>query len=193
MVKNEMAFANILGKFPTYMRPPYSSCTAASGCQDDLKELGYVVSYFNLDTDDYNNVTPDLIQNAKDRYFNAINPSNPTSDEFLAIAHDIHQQTALNLTGYMLDLLDKKGYKGVTMGECLGEPESNWYRAGTDRVATSSAVPSSTRTATASASSSAPTSKPTGPTSTDGSCGGTKGYSCIGFANGECCSQYGWW
>jgi hypothetical protein len=51
MVRNEMAFSNILGKFPTYMRPPYSSCTAPSGCQKDLADLGYVVSYFDLDTD----------------------------------------------------------------------------------------------------------------------------------------------
>jgi peptidoglycan/xylan/chitin deacetylase (PgdA/CDA1 family) len=51
MVKNEMALSNILGKFPTYMRPPYSSCTAASGCQQDLADLGYVVTYFDLDTD----------------------------------------------------------------------------------------------------------------------------------------------
>ncbi|KAI8943583.1 hypothetical protein NX059_012514 [Plenodomus lindquistii] len=51
MVRNEMALTNILGKFPTYMRPPYSSCTAESGCQKDLADLGYVVSYFDLDTD----------------------------------------------------------------------------------------------------------------------------------------------
>lgn len=51
MIKNEMAFANILGKFPTYMRPPYSSCTAASGCEQDMTDLGYHVSYFDLDTD----------------------------------------------------------------------------------------------------------------------------------------------
>jgi len=47
----QMAISNILGKFPTYMRPPYSSCTPESGCQQDLADLGYVVSYFNLDTD----------------------------------------------------------------------------------------------------------------------------------------------
>jgi peptidoglycan/xylan/chitin deacetylase (PgdA/CDA1 family) len=51
MVHNEMAIRNIIGKFPTYMRPPYSSCTAASGCQADMATLGYVVSYFDLDTD----------------------------------------------------------------------------------------------------------------------------------------------
>jgi peptidoglycan/xylan/chitin deacetylase (PgdA/CDA1 family) len=51
MVKNEMAISNIIGKFPTYMRPPYSACSAASGCPDDMEDLGYVVSYFDLDTD----------------------------------------------------------------------------------------------------------------------------------------------
>jgi peptidoglycan/xylan/chitin deacetylase (PgdA/CDA1 family) len=51
MVKLEMAMSNIVGKFPTYMRPPYSSCTAASGCEQDMADLGYHVSYFDLDTD----------------------------------------------------------------------------------------------------------------------------------------------
>lgn len=52
--------------------------------------------------------------------------------------------------------------------------------------ASSSVAPSSVR-----ASSSAAPS-PTGKTSTDGSCGGTKGFTCVGFSEGECCSQYGW-
>ena len=51
LVRNEMAFTNILGKFPTYMRPPYSSCTADSGCEKDMADLGYHISYFNLDSD----------------------------------------------------------------------------------------------------------------------------------------------
>jgi peptidoglycan/xylan/chitin deacetylase (PgdA/CDA1 family) len=51
MVRLEMAMSNIIGKFPTYMRPPYSSCSAASGCQQDMADLGYHVSYFDLDTD----------------------------------------------------------------------------------------------------------------------------------------------
>ncbi|RMZ67062.1 chitin binding [Pyrenophora seminiperda CCB06] len=139
MVKNEMAISNILGKFPTYMRPPYSSCTPGSGCQQDMADLGYVVSYFNLDTDDYNNVTPEKIQNAKDRVNGIIQPSNSQTDSFHAIAHDIHQQTAQNLTGYMLEIMTKKGYKMVTLGECMGEPKANWYRPAANRVATSSA------------------------------------------------------
>lgn len=99
-----------------------------------------------------------MIQNAKDNFDNAINPSDPDEDEFLAIAHDIHEQTALNLTGHMLDVLVAKGYRGVTMGECLGDDVANWYRDETGGIPTS-ALPSATVSVS-------PTSASTGPTAT---------------------------
>ena len=68
---------------------------------------------------------------------------------FLVIAHDIHEQTALNLTGYMLDLVQEKGYKAVTMGECLGEPEESWYRSEGGTVSTSSATKTASATSSA--------------------------------------------
>ncbi len=49
MVKNEMALRNILGKYPTYMRPPYSDCSGT--CQNVMSDLGYHVIYFDVDTD----------------------------------------------------------------------------------------------------------------------------------------------
>ena len=52
MYKNEMALRNVLGVIPTYMRPPYSSCSAESGCEADMNNLGYHVTYFDLDTQD---------------------------------------------------------------------------------------------------------------------------------------------
>lgn len=44
IIKLEMALRNILGDgyIPTYMRPPYSSCTEE--CRSDLNDLGYVWS-----------------------------------------------------------------------------------------------------------------------------------------------------
>lgn len=50
MYSNEMALRNILGFFPTYMRPPYSDCTEESGCAGDMADLGYHVTYFDVDT-----------------------------------------------------------------------------------------------------------------------------------------------
>lgn len=128
MIKNEMAFRNILGFIPTYMRPPYSSCTKASGCEDDLAALRYHVIYFDLDTADYLNDSPDLIQNSKDNFDQFFVGLSPDSDDALVISHDIHEQTVHNLTEYMLKGIQSRGYKAVTVGECLGDPVQNWYR-----------------------------------------------------------------
>jgi peptidoglycan/xylan/chitin deacetylase (PgdA/CDA1 family) len=43
MAKTERAIANIIGKYPTYMRPPYSQCESKSGCQKDMKDMGYSI------------------------------------------------------------------------------------------------------------------------------------------------------
>jgi len=173
MVKNEMAIRNIIGKYPTYMRPPYSSCNEA--CQTVMKNLGYVVSYFDLDTDDYNQLSN--IQVAKDNFKRILDqtPGGPQSGDRLAIAHDIHEATALSLTGYMLEYLKSKGYRGVTMGECMGEPEANWYRTSGETGGSN------------------PNPNPgNGNVSTDGSCGGSGRKTCSGSPFGNCCSQYGW-
>ncbi|KAF8540008.1 hypothetical protein BDD12DRAFT_57180 [Trichophaea hybrida] len=149
MVKLEMALRNILGYFPTYMRPPYSSCNPK--CMDTMKELGYHVIYFNLDTDDYNYVTPQLIQNSKNRFSKSLNGTNPASKQFLVIAHDIHEQTATNLTEFMLQKLTSKGYRAVTLGECLEDPSENWYRTVWDQIFTSTTTKSATSPSTTSA------------------------------------------
>jgi peptidoglycan/xylan/chitin deacetylase (PgdA/CDA1 family) len=132
MWMNEMALRNVLGKIPTYMRPPYSACTVESGCQQDMADLGYHVSYFNVDTDDYNQNKPETIQTAKDKFKNGVTKDGATAEKgakWVSIGHDILDQTANNLTEYMLQTLQQLGYKAVTMGECLGDPKENWYRS----------------------------------------------------------------
>jgi peptidoglycan/xylan/chitin deacetylase (PgdA/CDA1 family) len=46
MIKNEMAFNNIIGMWPTYMRPPYSDCTESSGAGQTSKPS--VITEFTL-------------------------------------------------------------------------------------------------------------------------------------------------
>jgi peptidoglycan/xylan/chitin deacetylase (PgdA/CDA1 family) len=128
MLKNEAALRNILGAIPTYMRPPYSSCTINLGCLDDMDDLGYHVTYFNVDTDDYNNDHPEYIQRSKDIFDRALAMQDPPERPFLVIAHDVHKQTVYNLTSYILEKAYAKGYSAVTVGECLGDPKYHWYR-----------------------------------------------------------------
>ena len=78
MIRNEMALTNILGKFPTYMRPPYSSCTAESGCQKDMADLGYVVSYFDLDTDGTSHTTTSALNSYANH--DRLQPTHPRQD-----------------------------------------------------------------------------------------------------------------
>lgn len=86
--------------------------------------------YFDLDTDDYALTKAEQLGEAKKKVDVALKDADPEQDGFIAIAHDIHEQSATKLTEYMLDVMKEKGYKAVTVGECLGDPEVNWYRGG---------------------------------------------------------------
>lgn len=166
MVYNEMAFRNILGYFPTYMRPPYSECNAT--CGNLMADLGYHVTYFDLDTEGYLNDATTLIQNSKNIWDKAIATAKPATDNFLEIEHDIHYQTVYNLTDYILSSMYSHGFKSVTVGECLGDPPANWYRSGN---------------------ASAPVPTPSQQISDDGSCNAD--VTCVGSSYGNCCSQNG--
>ncbi|AEO57716.1 carbohydrate esterase family 4 protein [Thermothelomyces thermophilus ATCC 42464] len=193
MIWNEIALNSILGFFPTYMRPPYSICE--KNCQDILSTLGYHVVYFDLDTEGYLHDDATEIQTSKDIWDDAIDGSDPSSDNFLQIEHDIHYQTVYNLTDYILTSLFANGYRAVTVGKCLGDPVENWYRQGPNGSitvpTTSVAPPESTSTMptdpTRTTISVAPTHS--GP-SIDGTCG--NGVTCAGTEFGSCCSVFGW-
>lgn len=183
MIYNEMAFRNIFGWIPTYMRPPYLECSAESGCVDVMKSLGYHIITNNIDTKDYMNDDASLIQNSKDRFSSQLS-SNSAANSYIVLAHDVHYQTVANLTEYMVILARQRGYKLVTVGECLGDPKENWYR----QVGQASIPTSASRTATSSA-----TPQKTLTISPNQRCGGSTGYTCQGSSFGSCCSYYGFW
>jgi len=123
-----------------------------------------MILVFDLDTAGYLDDSPTLIQNSKNIWDKAINESNPETDNFLEIEHDIHYQTVYNLTDYILASMYRNGYKSVTVGECLGDPADNWYR-----------FPNSTGQTV----------------SRDGSCPSST-FTCLGSTFGNCCSQFGY-
>lgn len=127
MYQNEQAFVNILGKFPTYMRPPYLAFDG--DCAADMITLGYHVISTNLDTKDYENDDPVLILHSEATFNDAITQASPSSSNFIVLNHDIHYQTVYTLARYEIQHALALGYNLVTVGECLGDPAANWYRA----------------------------------------------------------------
>jgi peptidoglycan/xylan/chitin deacetylase (PgdA/CDA1 family) len=199
VIYNEMAFRNLFGWFPTYFRCPYLDCTAASGCISLLNNLGYHIIDMNIDTLDYENDATTLIQNSKNIFSDDVSDASATNT-YISLAHDIHYQTVINLTAFMIETLFARGYKPVTVGECLGDPPENWYRDASGTISggtsSSSSRPPSTSnlvSATSSTSSSTSASSTSLVVSPDQTCAGTTGYTCLNSKFGNCCSFYGYW
>src|SRR4051794_18257623 len=102
--------------------PPYSICDKT--CQTTLADLGYHITYFDLDTAGYLNDAATTIQKSKDIEAKALKTG---AANYLQIEHDIHQQVVYNLTDYILQNMYLAGYRSVTVGDCLGDPRQNWY------------------------------------------------------------------
>lgn len=199
IIYNEMAFRNLFGWIPTYMRPPFLECNAGSGCQILMRTLGYHIINVNVDTKDYENDSPTLIQVSKDRFSNGVS-TNAAANSYIELSHDVHYQTVVNLTQFMIDTAKERGYRLVTVGECLNDPRENWYRTAGGALSTGSTASTTASRAAASSTlivssrastSSAPAA--TGNVSPDQTCGGTTGYTCLNSAFGNCCSYYGFW
>lgn len=126
MIYNEIAIADILGFFPTYMRPPYS----ASNEDVDrwLGELGYHVTYFDLDTQGYLHDSEEEIEVSKDIVDKSFKGKDSMSESYLHIEHDTVYETVSTLVSYTINALYQAGFTAVTVGQCLDDPDQNWYR-----------------------------------------------------------------
>lgn len=122
LLKNEHALASVLGVIPTYLRPPYLSTAADTLNLAD--KLGYHVIGLDLDTQDWEHDYNVAEQN----YLSKIRSSDPRSSSHLVLAHDIHKETVREFAQFMIDEGRAAGYRFVTVGECLGDPEHHWYR-----------------------------------------------------------------
>ncbi|KAF9906907.1 hypothetical protein EC991_011470 [Linnemannia zychae] len=170
---SDVMFANS-GVRPRYMRAPEGRC--ADACTKVMKELGLVISYWNVDTNDWRHVgekTPALaVQKSMEELNKVIvAESNPATDSFILLQHEIHQFSVENLADVVIDAILKKGYRFVSMEECIGEPA---YLEGSVLPTKSSASVAPTATST-----SATTAKPTNGGGANG--GGANG----GGANGQ--------
>ncbi|KAF9896894.1 hypothetical protein BX616_006546 [Lobosporangium transversale] len=106
---------------PRYMRAPEGRCDSEV-CKQTMKDLGLVVSHWNADTHDWkftksSDPVTDSMKEIRDRIGN----SNPATDSFIILQHEIHKFSVDSLTAVLIDFVKSKGYRFVTMEECIGE------------------------------------------------------------------------
>ncbi|RFN53728.1 putative chitin binding protein [Fusarium flagelliforme] len=97
---------------------------------------------------------------------------------YIELSHNTHEQTAYNLTAFMIKTLKARGYRAVPVGECLGDARENWY---VDAKGTKPEPPPYY-----------PPPAPSGVTR-DGTCGAKNGLKCKGSKWGDCCSYNNFW
>ncbi|KAF8475513.1 hypothetical protein BDZ91DRAFT_649312 [Kalaharituber pfeilii] len=122
----EGALLNIIGRYPTYMRAPYLACGGT--CLSVMNELGYHVMGTNLDTLDWQFNTDTTNWQSQQIFNNAVSSTSGSTGKWLVLSHDVHRTTVKLLAEYMIETAQQKGYRLVTVGECMGDPSSNWYR-----------------------------------------------------------------
>lgn len=132
MQRNDAVFQSIMGKRPIYMRPPFGAgIDNTNNVLTNLGSWGYKVIWKNIDNMDTQHATLSEANQLKQDIFSfksTFNTQNKLKDSYIALNHDFLKVTSTQWTQKMINYGKAAGYKFVTVGECLGEPEANWYR-----------------------------------------------------------------
>jgi peptidoglycan/xylan/chitin deacetylase (PgdA/CDA1 family) len=102
----------ILGVTPAFMRPPYGNYNDLVVQASGIRNQAIVI--WDFDSGDSVGATKDQSEASYLATFNQ-NPNN-----LLALNHETYYDTAYKVLPYALQQLGAKGYRAVTVAECLG-------------------------------------------------------------------------
>lgn len=119
----ETAMCDIMGSASSFLRPPFGSCNSQT-CSEVAAEYNFNVVNWNFDTEDWRRD----VAATKQSWDSIIGASDPGSSSWIVLAHDPLQITVEGITDHMIASIQQKGFRTVTIGQCLGIPEANWYR-----------------------------------------------------------------
>ncbi|MBW0472072.1 hypothetical protein O181_011787 [Austropuccinia psidii MF-1] len=108
----EIALQKILGIKPKYFRPPFGSI--ADHNIRILKSRGYKIINWSFDSEDSIGATP---QKSKS-YYDQVAKAYPEPQ--IALNHETYETTASQVIPYAIAVLQKSGYRLVSLTECLG-------------------------------------------------------------------------
>ena len=120
MTKVETAFANLIGKKPLYMRPPYLE--TSGNILSTLKSMNYKVITDDVDTEDWNGKTPAQSE-AK---FTAAGAS---GNGHIPLMHETYATTVQTLTPWLINWAKSNNLQLVTVAECLGDKGGEYQSA----------------------------------------------------------------
>lgn len=117
MTRTETLLKTITGATPNYMRPPFGNCGAT--CAATMKQLGYVVTQWNVDSNDWRFVgTPDEPK-AFDAFATALGAADVKTTGHVSLQHDIHK-FSVDMVPKIISAIKAKGLTFVTADKCAG-------------------------------------------------------------------------
>ncbi|KAG0197493.1 chitin deacetylase [Mortierella sp. NVP41] len=92
----------------------------------NIIDRNYTVVTWDMDTQDWAHPADfDASYKLYETFLN--NTEEMKKPGHIILQHEVNQVTALQVVPMAIDLALVRGYKVVTVGECLGDPRSNWY------------------------------------------------------------------
>ncbi|KAG9048548.1 Carbohydrate esterase 4 protein [Tulasnella sp. UAMH 9824] len=112
MTKVDTALTKILGVKPNFVRPPYGSYNTAS--REVAAANGQSIVIWDFDSGDSVGKTPAQ----SNKLYDDLAKKKPST--ILTLNHETYSGTAKTVLPHALSVLKAKGYKFVTVAECLG-------------------------------------------------------------------------
>ena len=108
MTRLEQAVVNIIGKKPTYMRPPYLA--TGGNVLPVMRNLNYKVITNDIDTGDWNNQSPQQSQQLFTR-------AGAGGNGHIPLMHETYQSTVDTLVPWLINWAKQNNLKLVTVGK----------------------------------------------------------------------------
>jgi len=103
----------IIGVKPAFFRPPLGVYNEQN--RVILEAQGFTANVlWSIDSNDWQ------YQNVTANYLEILDKANPATDSFIALNHDINNVTATYNVAHIIPLVRERGFKFVTLDECLG-------------------------------------------------------------------------
>jgi peptidoglycan/xylan/chitin deacetylase (PgdA/CDA1 family) len=172
--KNDDFIEKVTGDRPRYLRAPKGHCD--STCLSHVDEWGYRLIQWDTDTNDWDlESSGSAEQRVKDSVDFLKKEFAKEKDSYLILMHDTEEYTVREIAPWIIENsgMKEKGYRFVTVAECLGEKDS-MYRSGNSYGGGNT--------------NQGDNSTSTDKVSTNGRCGSEYGR----CPSGECCSKYGY-